>query len=499
VNDLCRIYSLPENFDDLFVKAVAASIDGLVDGGKSARILVALSGGPDSTALLLAAHRLAETSGQLILEAAHVNHHLRGKDSDLDEEFCRELCASLNIPLRVHQDNFATSTSSEDALRDRRYAFLKNEAVAGRFHAVMTAHTANDQAETLLFRLIRGTSLKGLGGIKACRSFVRDVSLLRPLLSISRDDVVLFLSQQKVTARDDFSNLQVHYSRNYIRHMIMKPIEARFTGGIKRIAGFATRAAADDEFIEQQAQAIFTLLNLFGDRWDLDEIRGLHQSLFTRILVLALQQREIEVDSARIEALQTMFFADIGGRISLDGMWDAVVDGNHMQWLNKHEDDPSDALADFEVALKIPGVTPITDSGKGLRVELIRGQSTSLPENYPAADALEAFVDLSRFQAESMVPITLRRRRAGDFIQPLGMAQNVRLKKYLHTRKASRQTTILDTTLEPGYLVSHCIVLASGKEVLWVPGIGLSEHLKVKANSEPTYRLVIVDLLEETD
>ncbi|MDR3614031.1 MAG: tRNA lysidine(34) synthetase TilS [Candidatus Obscuribacterales bacterium] len=490
---------MPENFDDVFVNAIAASIDGLTNGGEYARILVALSGGPDSTALLLAAHRLAEKSGLLILEAAHVNHHLRGKDSDLDEEFCREFCASLNIPLRVHQDDLATSTSSEDALRDKRYAFLKNEAVAGNFRAVMTAHTLNDQAETLLFRLIRGTSLKGLGGIRSCRNLVRDVLLLRPLLSISRDDVVLFLSQQEVTARDDLSNSQMHYSRNYIRHMIMKPIEERFVGGIERIAGFATRAAADDEFIEQQAQAIFAELDLFDDLWELNKIRGLHQSLFTRILVLALQQREIEVDSARIEALQTILLAEIGGRISLDGMWDAVVEGNHMQWLNKREDFASDSLPDFEVALKIPGVTPIADTGKGLSVELISGKSTSLMDNYPDANALEALVDFSRFQAESMVPITLRRRRVGDFIQPLGMTQNVRLKKYLHTRKASRQSTILDTTLEPGYLVSHCIVLASGKEVLWVPGIGLSEHVKVSANSEPTYRLVIVDLVEETD
>jgi hypothetical protein len=290
----------------------------------------------------------------------------------------------------------------------------------------------------------------------------------------------------------------VHYSRNYIRHFIMTPIEERFIGGIERIAGFASRAATDDDFIEQQAQLIFSQLSLRSDRWNLKEIRDLHQSLSARILVLALQQRDIEVDSARIEALLTMLSADTGSRVSLDGVWDAVVDGNRMQWLKKH-DDASEALQDFEVALQIPGVTPIANTGKGLSVELIGGNSPLLTGNYPAADALEALVDFSQFQAESIVPITLRRRRAGDFIQPLGMTQNVRLKKYLHTRKASRQTTILDTTLEPGYLVSHCIVLASGKEVLWVPGIGLSEHVKVTANSRPTHRLVIVDLVEETD
>jgi tRNA(Ile)-lysidine synthase len=493
------MHSLLENFDDLFVKAVAASIGRFVDGGKCARILVALSGGPDSTALLLAAHRLAEKSGKVLLEGAHVNHRLRGKDSDDDEVFCRELCASLKIPLRVHQDDLAKPTSSEDALRGTRYAFFQNEAVSGNFNGVMTAHTANDQAETLLFRLVRGTSLKGLGGIKGCRSLVDDVLLLRPFLSFSRGQVVQFLSQQMVTARDDLSNFQVHYSRNYIRHMVMQPIEERFPGGIERIAGFANRAAADDEFIGQQAQVIFSQLGFQADHWLLDDIRRLHQSLFARILVIALQQREIEIDGARIEALQTILNAENGGRISLDGSWDAVVDGNHMQWLHKNQKDASDALLDFEVAIKIPGLTPIASTGKGLLVEVLEGEAPTLPDNYPAADALEALVDLSRFQAATMVPIILRRRRAGDFIQPLGMTQAVRLKKYLHTRKASRQVAVLDANLEAGYLVSHCIILTSGKEVLWVPGIGLSDQVKVTANTRATHRLSIVDLTEETN
>ena len=490
---------MPENFADVFVKAVAVSIDGLAYGDTTARILVALSGGPDSTALLLAANLLAEKSGQIILEAAHVNHRLRGKDSEQDEEFCRALCASLKIPLMVHQDNSATSTSSEDALRDRRYVFLQNEASAGHFHAVMTAHTANDQAETLLFRLIRGTSLKGLGGIKAVRMLTRNLLLLRPILSLSRDDVMVFLSEQKVTAREDLSNSQLHYSRNFIRRMILKPIEERFAGASERIADFAMKAAADNEFIEQQAQVSFVQLRLLGDRWDLTEIRGLHRSLFTRLLVIGLQRREIEVDSARIEALRTMLFAETGSRISLDRTWDAVVDGNHMQWLNKLEVDASVKLQDFEVAVEMPGLTPIPGTGRGLEIKALDISSHQQTQSYPTADALEALVDLSQFQTDSMGSVTIRRRRAGDVIQPLGMTQLVRLKKYLHGKKASRLISNLDTNLESGYLVSHCIVLAAGKEILWVPGIGLSEQMKVKANSRPTHRLLIVDLAEETN
>jgi tRNA(Ile)-lysidine synthetase-like protein len=441
---------------------------------------------------------MVQTSARLTLEAAHFNHRLRGKDSDQDENFCRELCTSLKIPLRIGREESAVTATSEEALRERRYAFLQNEALSGLFDVVMTAHTANDQAETLLFRLIRGTSVKGLGGIKACRPFAPDVVLLRPLLYLSRDEVLAFLSEQKVTAREDLSNSQLHYARNFIRKLILEPVEQRFAGAIDRIAKFAIKAAGDNDFIEQQARSIFEQLNLHHDSWMVDEIKLLHQSLLSRILVMALQQRKIEVDSAKIEALLTILGGNFISRVSLDARWDVAIVGKYLQWLQKPGADGTMTLPDFEVAVRIPGLTPISGTGKGLQIEELESSAHSPSNSFPAAGALEALVDLNNFHLNSNLPIVLRRRQAGDFIQPLGMTEMVRLKQYLHARKANRLAPALAANFERGYLVSQCIILASGQEVLWVPGIGLSERVKVKLNTRPTHRLSIVDLFGET-
>ena len=480
---------MPEDLNDLFVNAIAASVDGLAIADRPARILISLSGGPDSTALLLAVHRFSQSLKKIAVTAAHVNHHLRGAESDNDEAFCRSLCECLNIPIKIHQDDGSDASISEDALRERRYQFLREVATGARFDAVMTGHTINDQAETILFRLVRGTSLKGLGGIKHSREFAGNVLLLRPLLSLSRTNIRAFLIECDVTAREDSSNNQQKYSRNFIRQSVLKPLEERFAGASERIAGFSSKAALDNDFIERQAEITFEQLSLSSDRWDLDELRNLHEALLTRIFALGLRHREIEIDSARIEALQSMLYVGDDYRISLDKTWDVSVDRNHIQWLDKEELEAAEKPAEFEVAVCIPGSTAVPALQKTLIAEKIGDYSPATDGNFPSAESLEVLVDLSKFESTTLI---LRRRRPGDFIQPLGMSQDVRLKKYLHTRKASRQADSLGLSLETGFTVSHCTVLACGQEVLWVPGIGLSEKVKTLAQAKPTHKLSLV-------
>jgi tRNA(Ile)-lysidine synthase len=180
-------------------------------------VLVAVSGGPDSTALLLGLHRLAPELG-IRVGAAHLHHGLRGAEAEGDLEFVRALCARLGVPLEwARWDTRALMSrrgwSGQEGLRRLRRAFLKGVARRTAAEAIATGHTADDQVETLLLRLARGTGLAGLGGIAPRRGL-----WIRPLLAIPRHHVIADLRATGQTWREDSSNSDLSYARNRIRH-----------------------------------------------------------------------------------------------------------------------------------------------------------------------------------------------------------------------------------------------------------------------------------------
>lgn len=174
-------------------------------------VIVALSGGSDSVALTFGLYLLREKLG-ITLEAAHFNHHLRGKESDEDEAFVRAFCDRYDIPLHLGGGQVVPGEKGlEAAAREARYVFLR--ALPG---VVATAHTADDNAETVLMHLIRGTALKGLGGIGP-----RNGNVIRPLLGATRQDVEDFLTEYCLPHREDSSNHGDAFLRNRIRHHVM--------------------------------------------------------------------------------------------------------------------------------------------------------------------------------------------------------------------------------------------------------------------------------------
>jgi tRNA(Ile)-lysidine synthase len=177
-------------------------------------ILAAVSGGADSTAML---HMLLE-SGQKVV-AAHYNHGLRSKSSDGDEVFVCAMCRKLGVPfVSGRGDVFAVSggKSLEDTARKLRYAFLEREREKYKLDWIATAHNADDNVETVLMNMIRGTGLSGLCGIPYQRG-----NIVRPLLRISRDEILRYLRERNIPNRDDRSNFDTAFRRNYIRHEII--------------------------------------------------------------------------------------------------------------------------------------------------------------------------------------------------------------------------------------------------------------------------------------
>ena len=210
---------------------------------KGDKIVCAVSGGADSMALLWALYLLKE-EWDLEISAAHFNHHLRGEESDRDEAFVREFCDGYGIPLHVGSGHIVPGKKGlEAAARDARYAFLRS--LSGK---IATAHTADDNAETLLMHLVRGTGLKGLGGIMP-----QNGNVIRPMLSITRQEIEDFLAEYAVDYITDSSNNGDDFLRNRIRHHVMPLLKEENPRLSQNLSAMALRLRQDEEALAQQA------------------------------------------------------------------------------------------------------------------------------------------------------------------------------------------------------------------------------------------------------
>jgi len=229
-------------------------------------VLLAVSGGPDSVALARAMTALRpESAGRLVV--AHFNHALRGAASDVDEQFVVGLCNTLGLECcrgratGAHSDDADVvappANTSEEATRAARYDFLI--ATAGRFGAryVVTAHTADDQAETVLHRIVRGTGLAGLAGMAHARELFLGTSLVRPLLAVRRADVLAYLDDLGQPFREDSSNADRGYTRNRLRHELLPQLAADYNPRIvEALLRLAALAGEGQAAIETQALAL---------------------------------------------------------------------------------------------------------------------------------------------------------------------------------------------------------------------------------------------------
>jgi tRNA(Ile)-lysidine synthase len=449
------------------------------------RLMVAISAGPDSTALLLALEELAQHD-DLQLLACHVNHRLRGQESDQDETYCRSLCERLGIPFFVFAlepeealPEKEEPNRNEEYLRERRYEFLTRAALANRANYIVTGHTLDDQAETVLFRLLRGTALKGLTGIPSCRHLQDRLFLIRPLLRTAKSECLKYLLEKSVMARDDGSNQDLNYTRNYIRHAVIPLIKERFPDFMSRLETFRTIASAEESFLAKTAEELYSSICEDGreDIWMNQAFNQLDLAMKRRIIALALEERGIEVSFQRVEQVLELAVSSVAQKgnsqnLDLDGNWYLKATFNQIRWYSRNKQRKLDFA---QVSVKVPGSTILLALDKILKIEALDPAKSTFSGDFPDACAYEALVNLSHIAP----PIVVRPRRPGDVIQPFGRTESVRLKKYLHTRSNKDIADGLDTATLP--------VLADANEVLWIPGIGLSE--KLRADSRPTHRL----------
>ena len=232
------------------VKTIRSS--GLVDQGQ--HLLVAVSGGPDSVALLSLLHRL-RSSWSLTLTAVHFNYGLRGAESDRDQEFVAAFCRDLEIPFVTRRLDIRcrkNRSSLQAVARDLRYRVMRDMAEDCGADRIAVGHTANDQAETVLLWMLRGAGLTGLSGMPVAR----DGKIIRPLLNTTREHILAYLADEGLSFREDSSNAKPIYMRNRIRQELMPILTRLAPSSVRTLCRSAVVCREDDIFLDQQVAAL---------------------------------------------------------------------------------------------------------------------------------------------------------------------------------------------------------------------------------------------------
>lgn len=257
------------------------------------RIICAVSGGADSVALLWCMWMLREKL-DIRVEAAHFNHNLRGAESDRDEQFVRQFCEFHDIPLHVGSGTVVPGKKGlEAAARDTRYAYLRS--LGG---TIATAHTADDNAETVLLHLIRGSGLRGLGGITP-----KSEGLIRPMLDVTRDEVESYLAENWISHVEDSSNAGDAFLRNRIRHSVMPLLKGENPSLALNLSAMARRLRQDEDCLAQTASQL--------NPTDVASLREAHPALRRRALDAFLKKNGMsEPNASHIAQAESLVFSD---------------------------------------------------------------------------------------------------------------------------------------------------------------------------------------------
>ena len=407
---------------------------------KGETVCCALSGGADSTALLIALNTL---SGELdfSLTAVHINHLLRGDESFRDEDFCRELCKGLEIPLTVFQKDAAAFSHSlgmsvETGAREMRYKTF-GELPADK---ICTAHNSNDNAETLIFRIARGTGLKGLTGIPPVRGKV-----IRPLLFCSREEILNFLADSKQDFVTDSTNFSDDYARNKIRHGII-PSMTDICGGFPNNTSKLILSLTEDEDF---------LSNAATEKKNSD-LRGLHPALKKRAVIIHLKEQGIEVNSQYIEIIEEILERD--GKADFGKLTAYAKNGILTFYPNKSEEDIVPQIINEE------GEYPFT-SDKIVIISKVNGEKMNKGQIINKNSTTD-LLDYDKIKGS----IVLRNRLRADRIKLAGREHTKELRKLLQEKLPECER-------------KYSAVLADETGLIWSEHFGIAERVKPDENS----------------
>jgi tRNA(Ile)-lysidine synthase len=443
----------------------------LPEGGK---IIVAVSGGLDSAVLLRLLVSVREELG-LSLLVAHVNHGLRGEESDGDEQFAAQLAEQNGIPCKTRRFDVVTHARErqigiEEAGREVRYGWFEELRSEHRFDAVATAHTADDNAETVLFHLVRGTGVRGLAGIRITRDHGR---VIRPLLFATRQEIEEYAAAEHVEHREDASNASTEWSRNFLRHRILPQLKERLNPDLVQ-----TLRRSSEVFRELDAYLEETARKALDDIADRTASESTTLSI-PRLIVCPEAIRQCVVKMA-IDERVTSGISWGQARAVLDllehqtGSWNPLPDGYGVYR-------ERDAL----VVRREDRRTPFAVSVKpGERYASTWFQFSCdyapAPEDLGKDPGIE-FVDADRLESDVLV---LRTWQAGDAFVPLGMSGTKKLSDFF-----------IDERVPDVRKAEYPILESSGK-IVWVCGLRIANRYRIRPTTQRALRLTFMRTTE---
>lgn len=437
-------------------------------------LLVAFSGGIDSLCLLDNLFKLSEKFKFSII-AAHLNHNWRGIESKQEEEKAREYCISRSI-IFYSEILPEELPHTELEARNQRYSFLNKAAKKFNATGILTGHTLTDQVETVLYRIIKGTGIIGLKGIPEVRYQENFPAIYRPMLDIARDETLKYCKDNNLTPNIDTSNLKYEFLRNRIRLSLIPELKTYNQGIEKAILRLSEISTDAEQLINEHLTEIKNKIFINRKEIDTKKFLNLSYAAQKRLILDFISENNIKYDFVKINEILNFINASSnlksGNTLSITKNTWLFVSYKIIRLIYSIKS--TMLKSSIRVYLNQENYNP--ELNKTLKITpWIEGK----PEKFPEESSNIAYVDLSSLEE----PIYFRTRQSGDKIQPFGMTQKIKLKKYLINKGI------------PEFKRDSLPVLASDSEILWVAGVGLNELLRVK-NIIPTH---IIEILEGVD
>ena len=432
------------------------------DDVRGKHLLAALSGGADSVALLCMLAQ-ARSEYSIRLTAAHLHHGIRGEAADGDAQFCRDLCRQIGVELieaRADVPSLARSQGEglETAARDARYRFLHEAKEKCGADFIALAHHLDDQAETILMHLMRGTGPQGICAMRR----MNDV-LYRPLLDMRKEDLRKYLEERRIPWREDATNAVSDNPRNALRLNVLPEIEKSYPRAPEAIARYARLAGIENDYLERAASRFMAervQRGGYGYRIDLSTVPD--EAILRRAMRRICGDR---LDALKADALCALSMQE-RGRISVFKGLDAEKTGSGLYFLQ------SSTKPNAECTLVVPGTTLLP----GVCRVRIEAGAFEIDKGNPLIQTVDA---------RALEGAVLRTRREGDRISPLGGSGSRLLSDYLTDKKVERP------------LRDWLPVIACGKRIIWAGGIGIAREAAITADTTRRMRITFEGITED--
>ena len=454
-------------------------------------MLVAVSGGADSIALLSLLHRLADP-WRLKLTVVHCNYGLRGAESDGDESFVRTFCLERHLPLVIHRPKLAKrrqNSSFQAAARKARYDFMRQLAQEVGAARIAVGHTANDQAETILMWMLRGAGLAGLAGMP----YVREDTIIRPLLASTREEVLEYLKHEGLAHRKDSSNEKSLYHRNRIRRELLPVITQLAPAAVRVLQRQADLLREDEHYLKTVTIKLMRELVSYSSkgvqRLNRQAVRELPVALQRRLIQAVLRTYEVEGHASTIRVVESVRLALLKGKSGAPLSLKQVlvrVDQRSMQFSPATEIDkkaPGSEYAGSEcLVLSVPSTVYWAGTNQQIEVQHITRGEADQRGATPSAERV--LFDAERYSE----PLQVRSWRAGDRFFPQGMkGKSKKMQDFFTDRKIARHRR------------QNIPLLVAPEGILWVVGMRQDERFVVSRNTTNCLAVAVSNRVPEKE